>query len=65
VTIALSRPDLGVEALAREAVLAAPGEWHVGGLVVPVGGTWRVEIGVLITDFERVILEGGIDVAPR
>jgi copper transport protein len=65
VSFAMSKPDLGLEPLQRGAVLAAPGEWHVSGLVVPVGGRWEVRVDLLITDFEKVALNGIVEIEHR
>lgn len=62
VTLTMRKPELGVELLERQAVLAALGEWHVNGLVVPVAGRWQVRLNLLISDFEKLVLDGSVEV---
>jgi copper transport protein len=65
VTLVIRKPELGVEPLERQAVLAAPGEWHVDGLIVPVAGRWQVTLDLLISDFEKVALDGDVEMQNR
>jgi copper transport protein len=60
VTVALAKPDAGIEPLERRAVKTAEGTWQVQGLVLPVAGQWRVRIDVLISDFEKATLEDAV-----
>jgi hypothetical protein len=36
----------------------------VSGLVVPTAGQWEVRLDLLVTDFEKLALEGSLDVQP-
>ena len=36
----------------------------VNGLVVPTAGQWEVRLDLLVTDFEKLALEGSLDVQP-
>ncbi len=63
VRIAFSNLAAGIEAIAREAVRGDEGEWRAGGLTLPAGGAWQVEIEVLVSDFEMVRLGGEIVLA--
>jgi copper transport protein len=57
VTLALSLPERGVEALERKAVLGSDGNWYVRNVALPVPGRWHVRVDALITDFQKVTLE--------
>jgi copper transport protein len=62
VTLTLSHPLAGIEAIRREATQPADGTWQVTGLQVPAPGRWSVRIDILISDFEIARLEGEIDI---
>ncbi|WP_046867207.1 CopD family protein [Microvirga massiliensis] len=64
VTLSLSNGSAGVEAIARPAARVGPGEWEVRDLVLPVPGRWDVRVEVLVSDFEKAVLEGGLEVRP-
>ena len=57
VTLALSLPERGVEALERKATPGPDGNWYVRNVALPVAGRWHVRIDALITDFQKVTLE--------
>ena len=61
-TLTLSLPERGIEPLEREATRRPDGYWHVRGVPLPVAGRWRMRIDVLVTDFEKVTLEGEFEV---
>jgi copper transport protein len=44
----------------RPATLAAAGHWTVEGLRIPVAGQWIVRVDLLISDFEKIVLEDEI-----
>jgi copper transport protein len=64
VTLLLSNPAAGIEAIRRPAVPAGEATWHVDDLVIPAPGAWSVRINVLISDFEQVTLESVLEIAP-
>jgi copper transport protein len=64
VTVMLSKPDRGVEAIIRKAERASDGAWRVDKLVLPMAGNWNVRVNVLVTDFQKIILEDQIAVRP-
>jgi copper transport protein len=64
VTLAFSDPAAGIEPIRKSARDAGDGRWTVDGLVLPAAGTWHVEIGILVSDFERVQLTGDIVIRP-
>ena len=61
VTLTLSLPQRGVEALERGAILGPDGYWHVRGVALPLSGRWHIRIEALVTDFEKVTLEDDFD----
>ncbi|MCX5578588.1 copper resistance CopC/CopD family protein [Kaistia terrae] len=64
VTLVLSNPDVGIEAIRRPAQISADGVWSVEGLNLPVPGIWKARIDILISDFELVKLEDKIELRP-
>ena len=61
-TLTLSLPERGVEPFEREATRRPNGSWHVRGVPLPLAGRWHLRIDVLVTDFEKITLEGDFDV---
>lgn len=64
VTLVLSRPDAGIEPIRRDMTATEVGAWRAGDLVLPLPGRWSLRVDVLVTDFERVRLEGEVDIRP-
>lgn len=64
VTLVLSRPDAGIEPIRRDMTVTEIGAWRAGDLVLPLPGRWSLRVDVLVSDFERVRLEGEIDIRP-
>jgi copper transport protein len=54
----------GIEAIERAARRAGDGEWHVADLVLPVPGRWEIKLDILVSDFEKLSLEGSIELEP-
>lgn len=63
-TVVLSNPEAGVEALRREARKPGDGTWRVDGVRLPAAGHWTVRLEILVTDFDVERLEGRIEVRP-
>jgi copper transport protein len=63
VTITFAKPDSGIEPIRREAA-ERDGSWSVDDLALPVAGVWRVRVGVLVTDFDIVNLDGEVTLRP-
>ncbi|MGE9010557.1 copper resistance protein CopC [Leptospira interrogans] len=61
-TLTLSLPERGIEPFEREAMRGPDGSWHVRGVPLPLAGRWHMRIDALVTDFEKVTLEGDFDV---
>ena len=57
VTLTLSLPERGIEALERKAALGRDGYWHVRDVALPLAGRWHMRIDALVTDFQKVTLE--------
>lgn len=53
VTLRLSSPALGIEPFERAAERTGPGAWRADDVVIGAAGVWRVDLDVLVTDFER------------
>ena len=61
-TLAVSLPERGIEPIERRATLGADGYWHVRGVPLPLSGRWHMRIEALVSDFEKVTLEGEFEV---
>ncbi|MBR1215891.1 CopD family protein [Bradyrhizobium sp. JYMT SZCCT0180] len=61
-TLTLSLPERGIEPFERQATRGPDGSWHVRGVPLPLAGRWHMRIDALVTDFEKVTLEGDFDV---
>jgi copper transport protein len=57
VTLTLTNPAAGIEAIRREASHLDGALWRVDGLVLPAPGTWTARIDILVSDFDQVSLE--------
>jgi copper transport protein len=64
VSVRLSNPNAGIEAIVRSAVPDEPGHWRANNLILPVAGIWTVEIDALVGDFDKVRLDGPMVVEP-
>lgn len=63
VTLVLSNPAAGIEPI-RRAATRSEEQWRVDNLIVPVPGRWQMRVDVLISDFEKVVLEDAIEIRP-
>ena len=61
VTVTLSKPEAGIEGIRRNAERAEAGSWRISDLRLPIGGVWRLRIVILISDFDRITLESGVE----
>lgn len=65
VALIMSKPDAGIEPIRRR--VTAPDEydaWHVEALTLPVAGDWQVRVEVLVSDFDMLMAEGVVTIAP-
>lgn len=65
VVVALSKPSSGIEPFERHAVKTNEGTWRVDDLLIPMPGHWQVRVDALVSDFDKVTLEGAIEVRPE
>ena len=56
----LSRPEQGIEAIERQAVLQ-DADWLVRSVPMQQAGHWHVRIEALVSDFEERVVEGDIE----
>jgi copper transport protein len=54
-------PSAGVEPVRRMAVPLRPGAWQVEGLLMVPGGEWSIRVEALVSDFEKPIFEGAVE----
>lgn len=64
VTVEIWNSAAGIEPLQRDATAAGDGRWKVSGLHIPIAGVWRMRVEVLISDFDKVMLEDNVEL-PR
>lgn len=57
VTFTAANPSAGVEPIRRAAETSAPGLWQVDDLLLVPAGAWSIRIDVLVSDFEKAILQ--------
>jgi copper transport protein len=57
VTFIVANPAAGVEPIRRATEPDGPGRWRIDGLLLVPAGRWSVRIDVLVSDFEKAILE--------
>jgi copper transport protein len=63
-TLVLSNPAAGIEPMRRNAISAGDSNWVVDDLRIPVAGRWRLRVEILISDFEKIVLEDQVEL-PR
>jgi copper transport protein len=64
VTLVLAKPAAGIEPLRLAAKHVDGATWRVDGVSIPVPGRWTVRVEILVSDFEKVVIEDHIDL-PR
>jgi copper transport protein len=64
VTLSLSNRAAGIEPLERPARRVTAGKWSVENLSIPVPGRWQVRVDALVTDFDKLMLDGSIEIRP-
>lgn len=63
VTLVLANPAAGIEPIRRQAELR-DSVWQIDALPLPVAGRWQVRVDVLVSDFEKQVLEDSVDIRP-
>lgn len=56
VTLILSNPPAGIEALQGDAQLQSPGHWRATLPALPAVGHWQASLRVLVDDFDQITL---------
>jgi len=59
-TLVFANAAAGIEPMLRNAVSegdAADATWRIDDLRIPVAGRWRLRVEILISDFEKIVLE--------
>ncbi len=64
VVLAIWNPSAGIEPIRRNATLVSDGLWRIGGLRIPVAGVWRMRVEILISDFDKEMIEDNVEL-PR
>lgn len=64
VMLILSKPDSGIEPFRRAAVRDDETNWRIDHATLPLPGTWHVRLEILVSDFEKVRLDGQIGIEP-
>ncbi len=64
VDLVIWNPTAGIEPIRRSATFEGGSLWSVKGLRIPVAGVWRMRVEILISDFDKVMLEDNVEL-PR
>jgi copper transport protein len=62
VTLVLAAPAAGVAPLRRPLTAVAPGEYRWSGHELAVRGRWTLQVELLVSDFEKVVLDAAVDI---
>jgi len=63
-TVALSNEAAGIEPIVRTATRVEGATWRVADVNLPISGWWQIRLSILISDFERVSINGTIGIEP-
>jgi copper transport protein len=63
VTLLLSKPEVGIEPMRLMATHVADTVWRIEGAQIPVLGRWHLRIEVLVSDFEKLMLDDDIELS--
>lgn len=64
VAVVIWNPDAGIEPIRRNATFVGGAQWRISGLRIPVAGVWRMRVEILISDFDKVMIEDKVEL-PR
>jgi len=64
IEVALALPTNGIAGLRRKLVRGGPGQFALDEQSLAISGLWRIEIGVLVNDFRKLIYETELRVGP-
>jgi len=60
-TVVLAKPAAGIEPLRMPATRLEGNNWQVDQVVLPALGSWDARIEILVSDFEKIVLEDRIE----
>jgi copper transport protein len=63
-TLVFANPAAGLEAMRRNAVSEGDANWRIDDIRIPLAGRWRLRVEILVSDFEKLVLEQEVDL-PR
>jgi copper transport protein len=63
-TLVFANPAAGIEAMRRNAVSEGDANWRIDDIRIPLAGRWRLRVEILVSDFEKLVLEQEVDL-PR
>ena len=64
VVLVLANPAAGIEPIRRSALHAGENLWRIDDLRIPVAGRWTLRVEILISDFDKLVLDEEVDL-PR
>jgi copper transport protein len=64
VDLVIWNPGAGIEPIRSSATFEGGARWRIVGLHIPVAGVWRMRVEILISDFDKVMIEDNVEL-PR
>lgn len=64
VTLVIWNPGAGIEPIRRDATFESGARWSIRQLRIPIAGVWRMRVEILISDFDKVMIEDNVEL-PR
>lgn len=64
VDLVIWNASAGIEPIRASATVAGNGQWRISGLHIPVAGVWRMRVEILVSDFDKIMLEDNVEL-PR
>jgi copper transport protein len=56
-TLVFTNAAAGIEPMRRQAVSEGDANWRIDDLRIPLAGRWRLRVEILISDFEKIVIE--------
>jgi copper transport protein len=63
-TLVLANAAAGIEPMLRQGVSEGDGFWRISDLRIPVAGRWQLRVEILISDFDKLVLDEDVEL-PR
>jgi len=60
-TLAFANPAVGIEPVRRNAAFDGDANWRIEDVRIPIGGRWRLRLDILVSDYEKLILEDEVE----